>query len=86
MLGELCTSLLSPKNYYKLCTKDKKYAFDTKLSFIFVDAVVVEELHHLELYPINEFEHNRGSHDLHKVIQYAGNILPRFMSSYLSSL
>ncbi|CAF1436904.1 unnamed protein product [Adineta steineri] len=59
MLGELRTSLLSPKNYYEL------------------HVVVVEELHHLELYLTDEFEHGRGSHDLYEVVQYAGNIVPR---------
>ncbi|CAF4692832.1 unnamed protein product, partial [Rotaria sp. Silwood2] len=59
MLGELRTSLLSPKNYYEL------------------HVVVVEELHHLELYLADEFEHGRGSHDLYEVVQYAGNIVPR---------
>jgi vacuolar protein sorting-associated protein 35 len=39
--------------------------------------VVVEELHHLELYLTDEFEHSRGSHDLYEVVQYAGNIVPR---------
>ncbi|CAF1262535.1 unnamed protein product, partial [Didymodactylos carnosus] len=39
--------------------------------------VVVEELHHLELYLTDEFEHGRGSHDLYEVVQYAGNIVPR---------
>lgn len=47
------------------------------LSFIFLDVVVVEELHHLEIYLTEEFEHNRGSHDLYEVVQYAGNIVPR---------
>jgi vacuolar protein sorting-associated protein 35 len=59
MLGELRTSLLSPKNYSELYV------------------VVVEELHHLELYLTDEFEHGRGSHDLYEVVQYAGNIVPR---------
>jgi vacuolar protein sorting-associated protein 35 len=77
MLGELRTSLLSPKNYYELRTKNKNYTFNPKLSFIFIDVVVVEELHHLELYLTDEFEHNRGSHDLYEVVQYAGNIVPR---------
>lgn len=42
-----------------------------------LDVVVVEELHHLELYLSDEFEHGRGSHDLYEVVQYAGNIVPR---------
>ncbi len=39
--------------------------------------MVVGELHHLELYLTDEFEHGRGSHDLYEVVQYAGNIVPR---------
>ncbi len=39
--------------------------------------MVVEELHHLGHYLTDEFEHGRGSHDLHEVVQYAGNIVPR---------
>ncbi len=48
-----------------------------KKGFLFTDVVVVEELHHLELYLADEFEHGRGSHDLYEVVQYAGNIVPR---------
>lgn len=49
---------------------------------IFLDVVVVEELHHLELYLTEAFEHDRGSHDLYEVVQYAGNIVPRLYVSY----
>lgn len=77
MLGELRTSLLSPKNYYELRMKNNNKCFRRKFVFIFLDVVVVEELHHLELYLTDEFEHGRGSHDLYEVVQYAGNIVPR---------
>jgi len=77
MLGELRTSLLSPKNYYELRMKTNNKCFQRKFVFIFLDVVVVEELHHLELYLTDEFEHGRGSHDLYEVVQYAGNIVPR---------
>ncbi len=76
MLGELRTSLLSPKNYYELRMKKTSFTFEIILEF-FIDVVVVEELHHLELYLTDEFEHGRGSHDLYEVVQYAGNIVPR---------
>ncbi|KAK3085900.1 hypothetical protein FSP39_010235 [Pinctada imbricata] len=59
MLGELRTSLLSPKSYYEL------YMF------------ISDELRHLELYLVDEFQKGRKVADLYELVQYAGNIVPR---------
>lgn len=61
-------------NYVGLTSK---LVFRRRSVFSLLDVVVVEELHHLELYLADEFEHGRGSHDLYEVVQYAGNIVPR---------
>ncbi|GIY05603.1 vacuolar protein sorting-associated protein 35 [Caerostris extrusa] len=59
MLGELRTSLLSPKSYYELYM------------------AVSDELRHLELYLLDEFQKGRRVADLYELVQYAGNIIPR---------
>lgn len=59
MLGELRTSLLSPKSYYELYMS------------------VSDELRHLELYLLDEFQKGRKVTDLYELVQYAGNIIPR---------
>lgn len=59
MLGELRTSLLSPKSYYELYM------------------AITDELRHLELYLIDEFQKGRKVSDLYELVQYAGNIVPR---------
>ncbi|XP_035219930.1 vacuolar protein sorting-associated protein 35-like isoform X2 [Stegodyphus dumicola] len=59
MLGELRTSLLSPKSYYELYM------------------TVSDELRHLELYLLDEFQKGRRVADLYELVQYAGNIIPR---------
>ncbi|KAF8770166.1 Vacuolar protein sorting-associated protein like [Argiope bruennichi] len=59
MLGELRTSLLSPKSYYELYM------------------AVSDELRHLELYLLEEFQKGRRVADLYELVQYAGNIIPR---------
>ena len=59
MLGELRTSLLSPKSYYELYM------------------AVCDELRHLELYLLDEFQKGRKVADLYELVQYAGNIVPR---------
>lgn len=59
MLGELRTSLLSPKSYYELYM------------------AITDELRHLELYLIDEFQKGRKVTDLYELVQYAGNIVPR---------
>jgi len=59
MLGELRTSLLSPKSYYQLYM------------------AICDELRHLELYLLDEFQKGRKVADLYELVQYAGNIVPR---------
>jgi len=59
MLGELRTSLLSPKSYYELYM------------------AICDELRHLELYLLDEFQKGRKVADLYELVQYAGNIVPR---------
>ncbi|XP_055379724.1 vacuolar protein sorting-associated protein 35 isoform X2 [Condylostylus longicornis] len=59
MLGELRTSLLSPKSYYELYM------------------AITDELCHLELYLLEEFQRGRKVADLYELVQYAGNIVPR---------
>ncbi|XP_014777339.1 vacuolar protein sorting-associated protein 35 isoform X1 [Octopus bimaculoides] len=59
MLGELRTSLLSPKTYYELYM------------------AISDELRHLELYLVEEFQKGRKVADLYELVQYAGNIVPR---------
>nr|XP_026490216.1 vacuolar protein sorting-associated protein 35 isoform X2 [Vanessa tameamea] len=59
MLGELRTSLLSPKSYYELYM------------------AITDELRHLELYLLEEFQKGRKVADLYELVQYAGNIVPR---------
>ncbi|CAD1473373.1 unnamed protein product [Heterotrigona itama] len=54
MLGELRTSLLSPKNM-----------------------AITDELRHLELYLLDEFQKGRKVTDLYELVQYVGNIVPR---------
>ncbi|ELU14760.1 hypothetical protein CAPTEDRAFT_161426 [Capitella teleta] len=59
MLGELRTSMLSPKSYYELYM------------------MISDELRHLELYLVDEFQKGRKVSDLYELVQYAGNIVPR---------
>ncbi|XP_017786600.1 PREDICTED: vacuolar protein sorting-associated protein 35 isoform X2 [Nicrophorus vespilloides] len=59
MLGELRTSLLSPKSYYELYMS------------------ITDELRHMELFLIDEFQKGRKVSDLYELVQYAGNIVPR---------
>ncbi|XP_021966609.1 vacuolar protein sorting-associated protein 35 isoform X1 [Folsomia candida] len=59
MLGELRTSMLSPKSYYELYM------------------AVTDELRHLEIYLVDEFQKGRQVSDLYELVQYAGNIVPR---------
>ncbi|ESO93143.1 hypothetical protein LOTGIDRAFT_206542 [Lottia gigantea] len=59
MLGELRTSLLSPKSYYELYM------------------AISDELRHLEMYLVEEFQKGRKVADLYELVQYAGNIVPR---------
>ncbi|CAL8109830.1 unnamed protein product [Orchesella dallaii] len=59
LLGELRTSMLSPKSYYELYM------------------AVTDELRHLEIYLVDEFQKGRQVSDLYEMVQYAGSIVPR---------
>lgn len=51
-----------------------------KLLIIFnsvLDMAVSDELRHLELYLLEEFQKGRRVADLYELVQYAGNIIPR---------
>lgn len=89
MLGELRTSLLSPKNYYELCTAIWVCfnCLTIRMTFalltisdsndVFTDMAITDELRHLEAYLLEEFEKGRKVPDLYELVQYAGNIVPR---------
>lgn len=38
---------------------------------------ITDELRHLELYLLEEFEKGRRLSDLYELVQYVGNIVPR---------
>lgn len=86
MLGELRTSLLSPKSYYELCKYTTGRLF-LSLPFsvsnpilylpLCIDMAITDELRHLELYLLEEFQKGRRVADLYEIVQYAGNIVPR---------
>ncbi|VEN33480.1 unnamed protein product [Callosobruchus maculatus] len=38
---------------------------------------ITDELRHMELYLVDEFQKGRKVHDLYELVQYAGNIVPR---------
>lgn len=80
MLGELRTSLLSPKSYYELCNRER---FDSHLpsrltiNISIIDMATTDELRYLEQYLLDEFQKGRKVTDLYELVQYAGNIVPR---------
>lgn len=76
MLAELRTSLLSPKSYYELCKWPKKKTAE-RLIYYVADMAITDELRHLELYLLDEFQKGRKVTDLYELVQYAGNIVPR---------
>ncbi len=41
------------------------------------DMAISDELRHLELYLVDEFQKGRKVADLYELVQYAGNIVPR---------
>lgn len=41
------------------------------------DMAITDELRHLELYLLEEFQKGRKVADLYELVQYAGNIVPR---------
>lgn len=43
----------------------------------FSDMMISDELRHLELYLVDEFQKGRKVADLYELVQYAGNIVPR---------
>lgn len=44
---------------------------------LYLDMAVTDELRHLEIYLIDEFQKGRQVSDLYELVQYAGNIVPR---------
>ncbi len=44
---------------------------------LFLDMAVTDELRHLEIYLVDEFQKGRQVSDLYELVQYAGNIVPR---------
>lgn len=44
---------------------------------MFTDMAITDELRHLELYLLEEFQKGRKVADLYELVQYAGNIVPR---------
>ena len=41
------------------------------------DMAISDELRHLELFLVDEFQKGRKVADLYELVQYAGNIVPR---------
>lgn len=41
------------------------------------DMAITDELRHLELFLLDEFQKGRKVMDLYELVQYAGNIVPR---------
>lgn len=46
-------------------------------SLVFADMAVTDELRHLEIYLVDEFQKGRQVSDLYEMVQYAGSIVPR---------
>lgn len=44
---------------------------------IALDMAITDELRHMELYLLDEFQKGRKVADLYELVQYAGNIVPR---------
>lgn len=76
MLGELRTSLLSPKSYYELC-KCLFLLIWKNCIVVLLDMAITDELRHLELFLLDDFQKGRKLADLYELVQYAGNIVPR---------
>lgn len=45
---------------------------------------ITDELRHLELYLLDEFQKGRKVTDLYELVQYVGNIVPRLYVSVLN--
>ena len=70
MLGELRTSLLSPKSYYELCvTSDSVFNFVVDAC---LDMAISDNLRYLQLHLVDEFEKGKKMYDLYEMVQYAG--------------
>ncbi|KAI9915220.1 hypothetical protein PsorP6_007307 [Peronosclerospora sorghi] len=90
MLRELRTSLLSPKNYYHLCTYGS-YSFlaygrsnvhdcgvkCTHSLYPLVDVQVVDQLRHLEHYVLARQQAGASLRELYDRVQSSGNVVPR---------
>jgi vacuolar protein sorting-associated protein 35 len=83
MLNELCTSNLSPKSYYDLCKQiNKKDLTSVPIYSQWIhlkssDMTVTDELRHLEMYMVEEFERGFKCDDLYELVQYNSQIIPR---------
>lgn len=78
-------------NYVSLIKKKKLYKFYKIFLIIFfiinfiinfflhiiLDMAITDELRHLELYLLDEFQKGRKVTDLYELVQYVGNIVPR---------
>lgn len=47
---------------------------------------ITDELRHLELYLLDEFQKGRKVTDLYELVQYVGNIVPRLCVYVLNTL
>ncbi len=100
MICELRTSLLSPKNYYELCTPPSPLRAAGSLQcicqcagffepFIYhfgfaTDMQAFDQLRHLEAFLSEERQSGKKMSELYEIVQYAGNILPRLYAHPLS--
>ncbi|KAG8195012.1 hypothetical protein JTE90_008184 [Oedothorax gibbosus] len=57
--------------------KSNKQTFHLEILNCETDMAVSDELRHLELYLLEEFQKGRRVADLYELVQYAGNIIPR---------
>jgi vacuolar protein sorting-associated protein 35 len=55
----------------------KKKKTTERLIYYVADMAITDELRHLELYLLDEFQKGRKVTDLYELVQYAGNIVPR---------
>lgn len=65
-------------NYVLTCANLSNVAQVPTDSIIsFLDMAICDELQHLEMYLLDEFQNGRKVADLYELVQYAGNIIPR---------
>ena len=78
----LCSSIVfvslgeMPHNYVVNEIFEKIYLSNFLLTMS-VDIAISDELRHLELYLVDEYQKGRRVQDLYELVQYAGNIVPR---------